>query len=124
MQNQQVAKFQSLTQAGYLLRRAKDPEARLVILNHGFNSSNKKMWDRCADKIPQDCHLLAANGPFPLPVRKDQAWHVGYSWFFYDNFKNEFFVGYDVPKDFIKNLCNHLGFEDNKKTIIGFSQGG
>ncbi len=121
---QQTAKFQSLTQANFLLKKSKKHDARLIILNHGFMSNNEKMWSRLIDQLPEDCHVLAANGPFPIPVKQDNHWKVGYSWFFYNNFKQSYFIGYDVCQDFMKNLCQHLGFHSHKKTIIGYSQGG
>ena len=122
--DQNVAKFQSLVQATYLLRRSDNPEARLVVLNHGFNSNNEVMWKRLINHLPSDCHVLAANAPYPMPTRDGESWKMGYSWFFYNNITDTFFVGYDVPTDYMKNLCQHLGFANNRKTLIGFSQGG
>ena len=120
----QTIQFETLAQTTFLLRRAENPRARLIILNHGFMSNAERMWDRFIDRLPDDVHLLAANGPYPIPTKLEKSWKVGYSWFFYDNFKETFFIGYDIPKAFAKNLCQKLGFEENLKTIIGFSQGG
>ncbi len=121
---QEIIQFQSLTQCSYLLQKSDQPHSRLYILNHGFMANNEIIWRRLIDQIPEHSHVLAANAPFPIPTRHDQSWKVGYSWFFYDNFNDKFLIGYDICKDFIGNLCQHLGYSENKKTIVGYSQGG
>ena len=110
----------SLSPASYMLQKG-DPDGRLIILCHGFMSTNQRMWDRFQPRLPKDVNILAPNSPFPIPVKEEQGWKVGYSWFFYDNFKNHYFVGYDICKAYIKSLVEELGFAHNKKTIVGFS---
>ncbi len=123
---EKVVQFQSLTQGHYLINKEEfaSPKEPIYILLHGFMSTPQKMWERFADRLPEESIVLAPAGPFPLPQREDKSWKVGYSWFFYDNFKDEYFVDYDICQDYIKNLLRKLGLHDHPKTIIGFSQGG
>lgn len=121
--DQHSTQFQSLTQAFYLLHQGQ-PQGRVFILNHGFMSNNERMWRRFIHRLPPEANVLAANGPYPIPQKDGEGWKVGYSWFFYDNTTNRYLIDYSICKDFIKNLCQQLGFVDNPKTIIGFSQGG
>ena len=115
--------FNSLTQANYLFREG-DPSRPLFIINHGFMSTNTRMWDRFASRIPQEYSILAPNGPFPVPLKEEKGWKVGYSWFFYDNITKEFLVDYSICKDYLANLVDALNLSSQPKTIIGFSQGG
>jgi predicted esterase len=121
---QQSLLLQSLHQAQFRLQKGPDESGRLYILNHGYNSSNESVWKMLIDKIPPGSHVLASNAPYPIPTRNDDGWQVGYSWFFYNNFTDSYLIGYDICKDFIKKLCEALGFANNPKTLVGFSQGG
>lgn len=120
---EKTLQFNSLVQTQYLFKEG-HPNSRLIILNHGYMSTNLRIWNRFIDRLPEDLNVVAPNGPYPIPTRDGDGWKVGYSWFFYDNATEEFLVGYDIPKDFMKNFVQTLGFENHKKTIIGFSQGG
>ena len=119
----ETIKFQSLTQASYLLRKKED-KSRVYILCHGFMSKAQWMWHRFIHLLPEDSTVLAVNAPFPIPKRVGEEWKVSYSWYFYDNFEDSFLVDYSICSDFLKNLIINLGLANNPKTIIGFSQGG
>lgn len=102
------------------------PRAReLVLFLHGFKLSGRIIYDKLADASPEDAAVLAPNAPFPLPERKeDGAYRVGFSWYFYDPAKDEYFIDMRVAIELVTGLVRKLGFEELPKRVIGFSQGG
>ncbi len=121
---EKVIQFQSLTQARYLLKGDIHKNNRVYILNHGFMSTPQKMMDRFEKRLPEESLILAPCGPFPVPVKEENGWRVGYSWYFYDDVNDEYLINYDICQNYMSHLLKEIGLADHKKTIIGFSQGG
>tara|TARA_Y100001935_G_scaffold162444_1_gene133551 strand:+ start:2556 stop:3398 length:843 start_codon:yes stop_codon:yes gene_type:complete len=113
----------SLTRLSYHLRKGSDSN-RIYILCHGYLYTGKKMMSWFGSLFPEECTVLAPNGPFPIPVKKSWGHYVGYSWYFFDMDKKTYFIDYEVCKDYLRNLVVHLGYEKTPCTLIGYSQGG
>lgn len=108
----------------YVLRQVAAPR-ELVLILHGFKLSGKIVYDKLASSCPADAAVLAPNGPFPLPERKeDGSYRAGFSWYFYDPVKDVYFIDMRVAIELLTGLVRELGFEDLPKRVVGFSQGG
>lgn len=96
----------------------------LVILFHGFADSAKSFLKRAFMEIPTEVEILAINGPFPLPQKKDGRWKHAYAWYFVDLETKEVYIHPDVAVTAVNDLLHHLGLQSREKIVIGFSQGG
>jgi predicted esterase len=96
----------------------------LVLMFHGFADSAKSLLKRAFDEIPNDVEILAINGPFPIPQKKENKWLHAYAWYFLDFETREVHIHPNVGVSAVHNLLVHLGFENRPKIIIGYSQGG
>lgn len=121
--NPQRVTFPSLWVADYLLRLPAQPQ-RLYLLLHGYQQSARSLYAKLEPRLPQDAAVLAPNGPYPMPERRDGGYRVGYSWYFYDNTRDEYFIDMEVGLQFVDHLIQKLGLADLPTTLIGFSQGG
>jgi len=96
----------------------------LVLMFHGFADSAKSFLKRAYSELPTDVEVLAINGPFPLPQKKDGHWKHAYAWYFVDLETKEVYIHPDVAVQAVSDLLQHLGLSDREKIVIGFSQGG
>lgn len=123
MNETQTLDLQCLTKAHYLLQKG-DPEARVYILFHGYTENAEVMWRRFQKRFPENTNIISLSGPFPIPKKVGEGYVMGFSWYFYDFKTGTYFIHYDVCTDYVTKVVNALGFKENKKTLIGFSQGG
>jgi predicted esterase len=101
------------------------PEAkRTYILLHGFYESAAIIKEKLLSLIPTDSNILIPNGCFPLPKRRAHGWDIFFSWYFFDEATQSFYVEYDFPAAVLEKLVKQLGLESAPITIIGYSQGG
>lgn len=96
----------------------------LVIMFHGFADSAKSFLKRAFHETPTDVEVLAINGPFPLPQKKEDHWKHAYAWYFVDLQTKEIYIHPQVAVQAVSDLLKHLGLEEREKILIGFSQGG
>ena len=68
--------------------------------------------------------MLAINGPFPVPQKKEGKWRQAYSWYFIDFYTREVYIHPSVAATAIHNLLVELKLDKRPKIIVGFSQGG
>ena len=113
--------FESLVHGRYFYRPG---PGRLFILLHGYMYSGQTMMNWLAHHLPEDSAILAPNAPYPIPVKEKDRYRIGYSWYFFDNLKDEYFIGYEICKSYINNLCEQLALSQRPTTLIGYSQGG
>lgn len=109
--------------ADYLLRKPAAPK-ELIILLHGFMQSCSKTYQKLEPICPPDAAVLAVNGPFLVPVRNEDHYTAGYSWYFYNPLTDEYVIDMEIGVDYLAELVRQLGFDDLPTRIIGFSQGG
>lgn len=94
------------------------------ILLHGFYENAPIIKEKLLSLIPKDANVLIPNGCFPLPKRRANGWELFFSWYFFDEVSQNFYVEYDFPAGVLEKLVNQLGLGELPITIIGYSQGG
>ncbi len=82
------------------------------------------MYKKLRDLIPDDCAIIAPNGPFVVPVKKREKFSAGYAWYFFDSYEKKFYINYEPGAEFVKSLLIELDLIKKPITIIGYSQGG
>ncbi|MBK25814.1 MAG: hypothetical protein CME70_17575 [Halobacteriovorax sp.] len=114
-------------QMEYDLRLDSNAKRNYLVL-HGFYENASIIKEKLEPLIPKDSNLLIPNGCFPLPKRKSPAmgggWDLFFSWYFFDESSQSFYVEYDFPAGILEKLVVKLGLEKLPLTIIGYSQGG
>jgi predicted esterase len=96
----------------------------VILLLHGYHESGKRILSKLSQAFPPHAVVLAPNGPFPLPYRRDEKYRIGYSWYFYDPSQQEYYIDMRVPISYLQQGIQQLGLSHYPKRIIGFSQGG
>jgi predicted esterase len=107
----------------YVRRKVENPRGAVLLL-HGYQESGERIFRRLESSIPPDLDVVAPNGPFPLPERVEEGYRVGFSWYFYDDLKDEYFIDPEVAVVYLRNLIHDLGLARCPIRAIGFSQGG
>lgn len=118
--------------ADYAIRESKGAPRRLILLLHGFTQDGAGMLRRCESVLSapelEDALVLAPCGPYPMPrqapARSERSFDVGYSWYFYDVHRDEYFIDMEVAIRYLEALIADLGARDLPATVVGFSQGG
>jgi predicted esterase len=117
----------SFLYADYSLHVPNDAK-RIIVLLHGYEQSGEKMMEKLKSAIPSDAVILAPNGPFPLPRRTESGYRLGFSWYFWNPFTDEYFVDMEIAVKFVQGLVQEMALKhslpDLPITLIGFSQGG
>lgn len=109
----------------YAIHRPSGPPRELILLLHGYRQSGAYCLRKFAESCPADAVLLAPSGPYPMPERRPEGgYRVGYSWYFYDDSRGEYFIDPSVAIGVVAGLVSRLGLEGLPKRIVGFSQGG
>jgi predicted esterase len=102
-----------------------NPESKkLLILLHGYQQTAEKIYSKVKSALPKDLAILVANGIYPLPERKEGHYEVGYAWYLYDNFADEYLFDQKPAASLMKSLIENLGFKNSPKILVGYSQGG
>jgi predicted esterase len=96
----------------------------LLIFIHGYADSAASFLRRALPNGHANYEILAPNGPFPLPQRKQNEWKEAYGWYFADLSLDKIVVHPRVAAKAIAGLVNMLGLLDRPKILVGFSQGG
>lgn len=97
---------------------------RTYVLLHGFYENAPIIKEKLLPLLPKDANVLIPNGCFPLPKRRPVGWDLYFSWYFFDEATQNFYVEYDFPAGVLEKLVKQLGLDNNPITIIGYSQGG
>jgi predicted esterase len=96
----------------------------LLLFIHGYADSAASFLRRALPGGDSRYEILAPNGPFPLPQRKQNEWKEAYGWYFADLSLNKIVVHPEVAARAIAGLIEKLGLKDRPKILVGFSQGG
>lgn len=116
-------KVQTEFQMEYDLSTSKSATRNFLVL-HGFYENAPIIKSKLFSLIPKESNILIPNGCFPLPKRRSEGWELFFSWYFFDEKKQEFYVEYDFPAAVLEKLCEQLLPSNLPLTIIGYSQGG
>lgn len=101
----------------------KNPK-RVYLLLHGFSLTGKFMLDFFKSIAHEDDLIISPNAPFPSPVRSKGEFLEGYSWFFYDVKKDQFFIEYDTAAKAVVDGVEKYIPKNSEVIIVGYSQGG
>lgn len=96
----------------------------LIVLLHGYGESGKRMYEKLREAFPKDVAVLAPNGPFPVPFKKERGYGVVYSWYLYEPESQQYFIDMRVARAQLKTALERLKLAQLPKRLIGFSQGG
>lgn len=129
MKNLQVESEQTriLPSFGQLTFHEKIPRQEatsLVLLLHGLDERGLRIMRKLMKYLPESAHILAPNGPFPLPRPKSDRTDYGYTWYFYDRFTQSYHVDQTLALSLLKSLLSEKNHGNLPITVIGFSQGG
>lgn len=97
---------------------------RVFLLLHGYLLNGAFMYQKLRDGLPDDCAVIAPNGPFIVPVKKRERFSPGFAWYFFDSYEKKFYINYEPGAEFVKSLLIELDLIKKPITIIGYSQGG
>jgi predicted esterase len=109
--------------ADYILRAPANPK-ELYLLLHGYGLTARSIFDKLSGVLPADAAVLAPNGPYPVPEKQEVGYRIGYSWYFYDPFADEYLIDHANSIRFLTQGIGKLGFGGLPVRVIGFSQGG
>ncbi|OFZ55845.1 MAG: hypothetical protein A2428_07480 [Bdellovibrionales bacterium RIFOXYC1_FULL_54_43] len=118
----------------YALRAVANPSS-LVLLLHGYLQSGPYLFKKLEPLIPASAIVLAPNAPFPVPVKlkgkpgeipkgTESGFRLGFSWYFYDPSKDDYYIDMESSVEYLKALVRALGYEELPKILVGYSQGG
>ena len=96
----------------------------LLIFFHGFADSASAFLRRAYPQPSDKYEILAINGPFPVPQKKDGIWKHAFAWYFSDFATNTTFIHPKVAVKAVNDLLINLNLSDRRKMLVGFSQGG
>ncbi len=106
------------------VREPEHPRQAIVLL-HGYSETGGKMLRRLGAVLPPDALVLAPNAPFPQVLARDKAgYEVGFSWYFHDPQKEDYFIDMEVALSCLLELIARRVPAGLPITLIGFSQGG
>lgn len=111
------------TTASFVRKEGKNGK-RLILLLHGYEQHGRYILNLFEDRFSEEDIILAPNGPFPLPKKRENGFKVVHAWYFYDPYQNYYFVDMTLAVTYIKTLVKSLGYEELPTYVIGFSQGG
>ncbi len=101
---------------------------RNYLILHGFYENSSLIKSKLEHLIPKESNLLIPNACFPLPKRRSPAkgggWDLYFSWYFFDESSQSFYVEYDFPAGILEKMIKELNLDKLPLTIIGYSQGG
>lgn len=123
-------KIETWSYADYSFKEAQNQfhDQPVLLLLHGFNERAKRMLRSLQGHLPDDVDILAPNAPFPLPFKVREAsppyYRVGHAWYFFDDLKEQFYIDYQYPADWLLSLLTHLKLHHRPIIVIGYSQGG
>lgn len=103
---------------------AENVARRVILLLHGYEQDGAGLLKRCAAALPADALAVAPDGLFPLPRKVERRYRVGFSWYFYDPYQDEYFVDPAPGVAFLRAVLERINPQRLPVTVVGFSQGG
>lgn len=97
---------------------------RVYVLLHGFKQTGQFIFDQVRSILPDDVAIIAPNGPFFIPVEKDDGYHMRYAWYFFDPIRKTYFIDYGPAAEYVKSMLIEMDLIRKPMTLIGYSQGG
>ena len=101
-----------------------DEKKPLLVFLHGYSDSAQSFLRRSFPHLDQRFEILAVNGLFPVPQKKDNVWKQAFAWYFADFSANSILIHPKISANAVSHLIERLNLTERPKIIIGFSQGG
>lgn len=95
----------------------------LILFFHGFADSAKALLRRAYPVANEKYEVLAINGPFPVPQKKDGIWKYAFAWYFSDYTTHTTYIHAKTSVRPVNELLSHLNLQNRRKFIVAFSQG-
>ena len=95
---------------------------RFYILLHGHQLNGTYMFERFKDLL--NGTILAPNAPFLYPLKKNESFEARYTWYFFDPFKKDYYIGMEPAAEYVNSIIQTYVPKDIPVTVIGYSQGG
>lgn len=105
------------------LKDVADPK-RLILLLHGYQQNAELIFTMMADTAPADCVVLAPDAPFPVPQKRENGYHMGFTWYFFDPETKVYYLDMEQALRYLTALVDQMGYANLPTTVIGYSQGG
>ncbi len=96
----------------------------LLIFLHGYADSARSLLRRAYPERNEKYEVLAINGLFPVPQKKDNEWKQAFAWYFADFSSNSVLIHPEISAKAVSHLIEKLNLQNREKIVIGFSQGG
>ncbi|MBC7741133.1 MAG: hypothetical protein H7061_02975 [Bdellovibrionaceae bacterium] len=96
----------------------------LLLFFHGYSDAAQAFLKRAFPSLNQRYEILAVNGLFPVPQKKDNVWKQAFAWYFADFSSNSVLIHPQVSAKAVTHLIEKLDLAERPKILIGFSQGG
>jgi len=108
----------------YFTNECKDYD-QIILALHGYQLNGEFMYKRISRTLDLSKTLIISpNAPFLVPVKTDNGYIDGYSWYFFDSQKKSFYVNYEPAAQLMNDLLNSINTKEKPIHIIGYSQGG
>lgn len=100
------------------------PSKPVLIFFHGYSDSAKAFLRRAYPNMNEKYEILAINGLFPVPQKKDNEWKQAFAWYFADFTTKSVLIHPEISAKAVIHLLEKLNLQNREKVLIGFSQGG
>lgn len=97
---------------------------QIFLCLHGYLLDGAYMLKEFGDKLGEDCLIICPNGPYLVPVKKDEKYYPKFSWYFFDPIKKNYYINYDPAAKLLASVLDHFNSRNLPVTVIGYSQGG
>lgn len=102
----------------------KSTPKRVFLLLHGYLLNGEYILKTLKDSLPDNSLIIAPNGPFLVPVKKNEGYKAKYAWYFFDPAQKNFYVDFEPGGKYLKNILERYNTSNLPVTVIGYSQGG
>ena len=97
---------------------------KVFVLLHGYLLDGSFMYEKLLNFLPKESAIIAPNGPFMVPVKKQKGYFPRFAWYFFDPTKKTYYIDYIPAAEYIKSLLIEMELIRKPITVIGYSQGG
>lgn len=96
----------------------------IVLLLHGYADQALNILEKFENLFDDSTFVIAPNGPFPLPKKRQSGLLLRYAWYFFDPYTKRYHIDYEFPSQLLFELLKSINTNLLPLTIIGHSQGG
>ena len=98
---------------------------QIILALHGYQLNGEFIFKRLIRHLDLSKTLLICpNAPFLVPMKKEDGFKAGYSWYFFDPKTRNFYINYDPSAKLMHDLIEKININKVPVHIMGYSQGG